>query len=49
MLEEGTLAAQEAQDIAERICFRNALALYRLDSSWVGEQPGASGTPVSAS
>jgi len=40
MLEEGTLAAQEAQDIAERICFRNALALYRLDSSWVGDSLG---------
>jgi predicted TIM-barrel fold metal-dependent hydrolase len=42
VIEEGTLGAQEAQGIAERICFRNALGLYRLDSSWLW---GKGGTP----
>jgi uncharacterized protein len=40
MLEEGTLTAQEVQDIAERICYRNALELYRLESSWVEPESG---------
>jgi uncharacterized protein len=44
MLEEGTLVAQEVQDIAERICFRNALALYHFDSSWAGDSPGPAAT-----
>ena len=39
MVEEGTLEAQAVQDIAERICFRNALELYRLDSCWVTDKP----------
>jgi predicted TIM-barrel fold metal-dependent hydrolase len=49
VIEEGTLGEQEAQDVAERICFRNALRLYRLDSSWLEDKSGASGTSVSAS
>jgi uncharacterized protein len=44
VIEEGTLGAQEAQDIAERICFRNALGLYRLDSSWLWGKGGAPST-----
>jgi uncharacterized protein len=45
MLGEGTIAAQEVQDIAERVCFRNALELYRLDSCWVTDKPSPSRTP----
>ena len=30
----------EALEIAQRICFRNALGLYRLDSSWLGGTRG---------
>ncbi len=48
MIEEGTLEAREGQDIAERICFRNALGLYRLDLAWVDDKPRASRTPVNA-
>jgi uncharacterized protein len=40
----GTLAEPEALDIAERICYRNALELYRLDSSWMGGNGGGSGS-----
>ncbi len=32
-----TLEEHEALEIAQRICFRNALGLYRLDSSWLGD------------
>jgi uncharacterized protein len=48
-IEDGTVKEQEALDIAERICFRNALEVYRLDSSWQRGEVGASDTPVSAS
>ena len=34
LLRRGALEEPEVQEIAERICFRNALELYRLDSSW---------------
>jgi predicted TIM-barrel fold metal-dependent hydrolase len=33
-IKDGTLGDREALDIAERICFRNALEVYRLDSTW---------------
>jgi uncharacterized protein len=49
VIEEGTLGEQEAQDIAERICFRNALGFYRLDSSWLGDKEGIPSTSESAS
>jgi predicted TIM-barrel fold metal-dependent hydrolase len=39
-----TLAEAEALDIAERLCYRNALDLYRLDSSWMGGNGGGSGS-----
>ena len=41
IIEEGALGEQVAQDIAERIFFRNALELYLLDSSWLGDKEGA--------
>jgi hypothetical protein len=31
---DGTLTDQEAWEVAERICYRNAFELYRLDPSW---------------
>jgi uncharacterized protein len=34
-IEDDTVGEHEAVEIAERICFRNALDLYRLDSSWL--------------
>jgi uncharacterized protein len=36
LLADGIVAPQEAHQIAARICFRNALQLYRLESSWPG-------------
>jgi hypothetical protein len=35
-IDDDTLEEHEALEIAQRICFRNALELYRLDSSWLG-------------
>jgi predicted TIM-barrel fold metal-dependent hydrolase len=35
-IDDDTLQAHEALEIAQRICCRNALELYRLDSSWLG-------------
>lgn len=49
VMAEGTLEEQEAQEIAERICFRNALRLYRLDSSWLGDKEGTPSASESAS
>jgi predicted TIM-barrel fold metal-dependent hydrolase len=46
---DGTLGKQDALDIAERICYRNALEIYRLDPSWMKGNGGGSGTPVSPS
>jgi hypothetical protein len=43
------LGKQDALDIAERICYRNALEIYRLDPSWMKGNGGGSGTPVSPS
>jgi uncharacterized protein len=49
LLKGGTLEESEVQDIAERICFRNALELYRLDSSWAEGKHEGTGTSVSPS
>jgi predicted TIM-barrel fold metal-dependent hydrolase len=35
-IEDDTVEEHEALEIAQRICFRNALELYRLDASWLG-------------
>jgi predicted TIM-barrel fold metal-dependent hydrolase len=43
-IKDGMLGDREALDIAERICFRNALEVYRLDSTWQREMM-ASETP----
>jgi predicted TIM-barrel fold metal-dependent hydrolase len=40
-IKDGTVEHREALAIAERICFRNALAVYRLDSTWQRRQVGA--------
>ncbi len=48
-LKDDTVEEHEAWEIAERICFRNALGLYRLDSSWLGDNVGNRGTPLNAS
>ena len=37
-IDDDTLEEHEALEIAQRICFRNALGLYRLDSSWLGDR-----------
>jgi predicted TIM-barrel fold metal-dependent hydrolase len=42
---DGTLTEPEALYIAERICYRNTLELYRLDSSWLQGK----GPPLSTS
>jgi len=34
-INDDTVEEHEALEIAQRICFRNALELYRLDSSWL--------------
>jgi uncharacterized protein len=39
-INDDTLEEHEALEIAQRICFRNALALYRLDSTWLGGTRG---------
>lgn len=47
-IKDGTIAEPEALYSAERICYRNALELYRLDSSWLKGEDGVSktlGTP----
>jgi uncharacterized protein len=46
---DGTITAPEALDIAERICYRNALELYRLDRSWLRGEGEHSGVPGGAS
>ena len=48
-IDDDTMEAHAAWDIAQCICFRNALELYRLDSSWLGDNSGASGSPRNAS
>ena len=48
-LVDDTVEEHQALDIAQRICYRNALELYRLDSSWLGSTMGTSGIPVNAS
>jgi uncharacterized protein len=48
-VDDGTLEEHEALEIAQCICFRNALGLYRLDSTWLGGNTGASSTPPQAS
>ena len=48
-IDDDTLEEHEALEIAQRICFRNALELYRLDSSWLGSNIGTSGTSLNAS
>ena len=48
-IDDDTVEAHDALEIAQRICFRNALELYRLDSSWLGDDIGASGPPPNAS
>jgi uncharacterized protein len=35
-IKDDTVEEHEALEIAQRICFRNALELYRLDASWSG-------------
>jgi predicted TIM-barrel fold metal-dependent hydrolase len=42
MMRQGTLDVAEAQEVAERICFRNALEVYRLGPSWASEREGRS-------
>jgi uncharacterized protein len=39
-INDDTLEEHEALEIAQRICFRNALELYRLDSTWLGGTRG---------
>jgi uncharacterized protein len=39
-INDDTLEEHEALEIAQRICFRNALALYRMDSTWLGGTRG---------
>jgi predicted TIM-barrel fold metal-dependent hydrolase len=48
-ISDGSVAAPEALDIAERICYRNALELYRLDLSWLRGGVGRSGVPGTGS
>jgi hypothetical protein len=48
-LVDDTVEEHQALDIAQRICYRHALELYRLDSSWLGSTMGTSGIPVNAS
>jgi uncharacterized protein len=48
-LEDDMVEEHEALDIAQRICYRNALELYRLDSSWLESTLGTSGTRLNAS
>ena len=48
-IDDNTIEEHEALEIAQRICFRNALALYRLDSSWLGDTIESSGTSGHAS
>ena len=48
-INDGTVEAHEALEIAQHICFRNALGLYRLDSSWLGGTMAAGGTSANAS
>jgi uncharacterized protein len=43
------LREAEALEIAERICYRNALAVYRLDSTWQRGEVRDSGLSVSSS
>jgi hypothetical protein len=40
-ISDGSVEEGEALEIAQRICFRNVLGLYRLDSSWLEENVGA--------
>jgi uncharacterized protein len=42
-IEDNTVEEHEAFAIAERIFFRNALGLYQLDSSWLGNTAAAGG------
>jgi hypothetical protein len=49
LLVDDTAEEHQALDIAQRICYRHALELYRLDSSWLGSTMGTSGIPVNAS
>jgi uncharacterized protein len=48
-IDDDTIEEHQALEIAEHICFRNALELYRLDSSWLGDNIGASGSPLDPS
>ena len=48
-INDDTMEEHEALEIAQRICFRNALELYRLDSSWLGGTMGAGGASVNTS
>jgi uncharacterized protein len=46
---DGTVEEREALEIAQCICFRNALGLYRLDTTWLGGNMGTNRTPPHAS
>jgi uncharacterized protein len=46
---DGTLTDQEAWEVAERICYRNAFELYRLDPSWWPGGGVSDGHHISAS
>jgi hypothetical protein len=48
-IDDDMVEEHKALEIAEHICFRNALGLYRLDSSWLGSNVGTSGTSLNAS
>ena len=48
-INDDTVEEHEALEIAQHICFRNALEAYRLDSSWLGGTMAAGGTSVNAS
>ena len=39
-IDDDTVEEHEALETAQRICYRNALELYRLDSSWLGGTMG---------
>jgi uncharacterized protein len=48
-IDDDTLEEPEALEIAQRICFRNALEVYRLDPSWLAGAIATTSTSANAS
>jgi hypothetical protein len=48
-IDDDMVEEHKALEIAQRLCVRNALGLYRLDSSWLGSNIRSSGTSLNAS